>query len=124
VAIVQTAQIASALPGCEGVAEMDCAWRCHSADIGVQLHSVKWICALQHCRAPSRLDTDVLNGCCRVTSTTVSTCRIEADPNPLIAGLKEGKPRFVGPPEAAFHKFVAFAPKRTDTELDFLKGAV
>ena len=24
---------------------------------------------LQHCRAPFRLETDVLNGCCRVTST-------------------------------------------------------
>jgi hypothetical protein len=44
--------------------------------------------------------------------------------NPLIPGVKEGKSRFVGPPESAFHKFVAFAQKRTNTEIDFLKGAV
>jgi hypothetical protein len=43
--------------------------------------------------------------------------------NRLISDVKEGKRRFVGPPEAAFHKLVAFAPKRTNTEIDFLKGA-
>src|ERR1700730_16744213 len=72
----------------------------------------------------ARLDADVLNGCSRVTSTAVSTCRIEADLSRSIPGVKDDKPRFVGPPEAAFHKFVACAPKRTDTELDFLKGAL
>jgi hypothetical protein len=48
----------------------------------------------------------------------------EADLNPLIPGVTEGIPRLVGPPEAAFHKFGVFVRKRTDTELDFPKGAV
>src|ERR1700732_2675791 len=46
VAIVQTAQMASALPGCEGVtevAEIRSVWCCHAADVGVQLHIVKGI---------------------------------------------------------------------------------
>src|ERR1700680_3833370 len=38
VAIVQTPQMASARPGCEGVTEIASAWCCHAAEIGVQLH--------------------------------------------------------------------------------------
>jgi hypothetical protein len=71
VAIVQAAQMASALPGCEGVTETKSAWCCHAVDITVQLHSVKWICA------PTTLSGQLLtlafsNGCSRVTSE----CRI------------------------------------------------
>src|SRR3984893_10865746 len=79
VVIVQTAQMASALPGCEGVTEIGSAWCRHPADIGVQLHIVKRICAATTSSGPplgSTLTSSTAAAASRPRPPAVSTCRI------------------------------------------------